>query len=339
MRESHPVIWPFLAWLAIFYSGWLLLVTMGGHLDTVLAHWPIGAAMIGGSFVAGSTPMGGGTVGFPVLVLAMDLPATLGRDFSFAVQSVGMTSASIFILCRRQELEWPMLRAALAGALVGTPVGVLYVAPLVSDLAIKLTFATVLCSFGLLHLRRIGEITGYHGITPTDLAFDNKAGFAVGLLGSMTIASITGVGVDMLLYMVLVLLCHADLRIAIPTSVILMAFTSLVGIGVKAATGTVQPGTFENWLAAAPVVALGAPLGALFVSRIGRRPALLFVSLLCVAQFAWTLVHERVWQSPWILVATLLGVVVFLLAFQDLYQRGRQLARRSASKAGEGPGP
>ena len=71
--------------------------------------------------------------------------------------------------------------------------------------------------------------------------------------------------------------------------------------------------------------------GALVVSRLGRRPTLLFVSLLCVGQFAWTLVHERVWASPWILVATLLGVVVFLLAFQDLYQRGRQLARRSAA--------
>ena len=331
MRNSRPVMWPFLAWLAAFYSGWLALVVGGGHFGTVLDHWPIGLAMIGGSFVAGSTPMGGGMVGFPTLVLVLDLPATLGRDFSFAVQSIGMTSATIFILCRRQELEWPMLRAALAGALIGTPLGVLFIAPHMPDLAIKLVFATVLCSFGLLHLRRIDEITGYHGMTPHDLAFDHKAGFIVGLSGSMTVASITGVGVDMMLYMVLVLLCHADLRIAIPTSVILMAFTSVVGIATKVATGTVQPGTFENWLAAAPVVALGAPLGALVVSRIGRRPALLFVSLLCVAQFAWTLVHERVWATPWILVATLLGVVVFLLAMQDLYQRGRQMARRASS--------
>ena len=333
MRDPRPVLWPFLAWLTVFYACWLALVLAGGHLGTVLSHWPIGVAMIGGSFVAGSTPMGGGTVGFPVLVLVMDLPATLGRDFSLAVQSIGMTSASILILCRRQELEWPMLRAALVGSLLGTPLGVLFIAPHMPDLAIKLVFATVLCSFGLLHLRRIDEITGYHGMTPHDLAFDNKAGFIVGLLGSMTVASITGVGVDMMLYMVLVLLCHADLRIAIPTSVILMAFTSVVGITTKIATGTVQPGTFENWLAAAPVVALGAPLGALVVSRIGRRPALFFVSVLCVAQFAWTLVHERVWAAPWVLAATLLGVAVFLLAMQDLYQRGRQLARRSAVTA------
>ena len=319
---------PFLVWLAVFYCGWLALVIEGGYLDTLLNHWPIAAAMVAGSYVAGSTPMGGGTVGFPVLVLLLDLPATLGRDFSFAVQSVGMTSASIYILSRRQPLEWQMLRAALLGALIGTPLGILYVAPLASDLAIKLLFAAILCSFGLLHLRRINEITNYHGITPTDLGFDNRAGFIVGLLGSLTVASITGVGVDMMIYMVLVLLCHADLKIAIPTSVVLMAFTSLVGMTVKLLLGSVQPGTFENWLAAAPVVALGAPLGALVVNRIGRRPTLLFVSLLCVGQFAWTLVHERGSLTPWNLGATVLGVVLFLLAFQDLYQRGNQLARR-----------
>jgi uncharacterized membrane protein YfcA len=324
---------PFLVWLALFYLAWLTLVISGGHLQTVLGHWPIAVAMLGGSYVAGSTPMGGGTVGFPVLVMVMDLPATLGRDFSFAVQSVGMTSASIYILSRRQPIEWPMLRAALVGALIGTPLGIVYLAPLASDLAIKLLFATLLCSFGLLHLRRINEITGYHGITPTDLAFDNKAGFLVGLLASMTVASITGVGIDMMIYMVLVLLCHADLKIAIPTSVILMAFTSLVGLSVKLLTGSVQPGTFENWLAAAPVVAIGAPLGALVINWIGRRATLLFVSLLCVGQFIWTLVHERGALTSWSLAASILGVLLFLLVFQDLYNRGNQLARRKRSTA------
>ena len=99
----------------------------GGYTLVELA-----AAMAVGSYVAGSTPMGGGTVGFPVLVLLMDLPATLGRDFSFAIQAIGMTSASIYILCRRQELEWPMLRASLPGALLGTPLGIAFVAPLAS---------------------------------------------------------------------------------------------------------------------------------------------------------------------------------------------------------------
>ena len=46
-------------------------------------------------------------------------------------------------------------------------------------------------------------------------------------------------------------------------------------------------------VSAAPVVALGAPLGALVVSRVGRRPTLIVVSILCVVQFFWTLMHER----------------------------------------------
>lgn len=320
---------PFITWLVFFYSAWLALVIFGDHLETVLHHWPMAIAMAAGSYVAGSTPMGGGTVAFPVLVLLMDLPATLGRDFSFAVQAAGMTSASIYILCSRQELEWPMLRAALPGALIGTPLGIMYIAPLASDLFIKLLFAVMWCSFGLLHLRRMNEITGYKGMTPHDRAFDHKVGFIVGLLGALFISSITGVGIDMMIYMVLVLWCHADLKIAIPTSVILMAFTSLLGIAIKVTLGSVQPGTFENWLAAAPVVVIGAPFGALVVSRIGRRPTLIMVSVLCVMQFAWTLIHERQSLTAWSFSAALLGVVLFLLVFQDMYRHGYQLARRN----------
>ena len=321
-------LWPFFAWLTLFYGAWLTLVRAGGWLETALAHWPMAVAMAVGSYLAGSTPMGGGTVGFPVLVLLMDLPATLGRDFSFAIQAVGMTSASIYILCRRQELEWPMLRAALPGTLLGTPLGIIFVAPLVSDLFIKLLFASMWCSFGLLHLRRINEITAYEGMTPHDVAFDHRVGFIVGFFGGLTIASITGVGIDMFIYMVLVLWCHADLRIAIPTSVVLMAFTSVVGVTVKLLLGGLQPGTFENWLAAAPIVALGAPFGALVVSRVGRRPTLILVSILCVLQFFWTLVHERAALNAWSIAAALLGVVVFLLVFQDMYRHGYRLARR-----------
>ncbi len=324
---------PFFIWLAAFYLAWLTLVICGEHIQSVLNHWQIAVAMAAGSYVAGSTPMGGGTVGFPVLVLLMDLPATLGRDFSFAVQSVGMTSASIYILCRRQPLECPMLQAAMVGTLIGAPIGIVYIAPLASDLFIKLLFASMWCSFGLLHLRRIDEIAAYVGMTPHNRAFDRRAGFGVGLLGGLTVASITGVGVDMLIYMVLVLWCHADLKIAIPTSVVLMAFTSIVGIVSKALLGDIQAGTFEHWLAAAPIVVIGAPLGALVVSRIGRRPTLMVVSALCVIQFFWTLVHERALLTVWQVTVAVMAVVAFLLLFAGMYRQGQRLERRSRASA------
>ena len=113
----------------------------GDHWDTVVAHWPIALAMALGSYFAGSTPMGGGTIGFPVLVLLFDQPSSLGRNFGFAVQSVGMVSASIYILCARRPFDWHLLKPAIAGALAGTPLGAAFIAPHVPELWIKLLFA------------------------------------------------------------------------------------------------------------------------------------------------------------------------------------------------------
>lgn len=320
---------PFLIWLAAFYTGWAILVFSGNHWTALCEHWGIAVAMTFGSYVAGSTPMGGGTVGFPILVLLFGEPATLGRDFSFAVQSIGMTSASIFILCHRVRLEWVILRWALLGSLVGTPLGIVFLAPLVSGTVIKVVFAVTWASFGFLHLRRTEDICANVGETPAAHRFDRNAGFLVGLLAGATVASVTGVGIDMILYAVMVLLMRADLKVAIPSSVIIMAFTSVVGLATKLACTGVSPGVFENWLAAAPVVALGAPLGAFIVSRIGRRPTLYLVAALCVAQFAWIL-KEEFTRLGWPGVAGAVAAVGILNGgFEWLWRIGDRLERRS----------
>jgi uncharacterized membrane protein YfcA len=227
-RRQHLWIW--FLWLAGFYSVWTWLVFGNDRWDDVIAHWPIALAMAMGSYVAGSTPMGGGTVGFPILVLLFGLPATLGRDFSFAVQSIGMTSASIFILCRRQPLAWSMLTGSFVGCLVGLPLGIFWVAPFIPELWIKIVFAVVWASFGVLHLYRIGEIAAHDGMTEFDERWDFRVGLFIGLFSAASVAAVTGVGIDMVLYAALVLLCRADLKIAIPTSVLIMAFTSVLGL-------------------------------------------------------------------------------------------------------------
>ena len=322
-------LFPWLLWLACFYAAWLTTVILGDHWHTLREHSAIAIAMSFGSYVAGSTPMGGGTVGFPILVLLFDHPAALGRDFSFAVQSIGMTSASIFILCQRQKLEWVLLRWSLIGSLIGTPLGILFIAPHVPNFLIKVVFAVVWASFGVLHLRRINDICANVGETPAAHAFDRRAGFWVGLLSGLTVAAITGVGIDMVLYAVMVLLMRADLKVAIPSSVIIMAFTSLIGIATKALFATVQPGVLENWLAAAPIVALGAPLGAFIVAKIGRKPTLLLVAGLCLAQFVWTLREERT-TLGWVGVGLSIGAVALLNAgFEWLWRMGDRLERRS----------
>ncbi len=307
---SPPRLHLWFGWLAAFYAAWLAIVVLGDRIAAVVAHWPIAMAMAAGSYVAGSTPMGGGTVGFPILVLLLHEPATLGRDFSFAVQSIGMTSASIFILARRQPVEWRMLLPALAGSAIGTPLGLFFVAPYVPALAIKVLFAVVWASFGVLHLTRMREIVANEGLAEGRARDHQKIGLAVGVLGGLFVASITGVGIDMLIYCVLVLLFRGDVKIAIPTSVILMSFTSLVGVATRALSTGLEPGTLENWLAAAPIVALGAPLGAFVAARVGRTPTLYFVSSLCILQFLWTMVDGFRDLGLAGVVGSLVGVVV-----------------------------
>jgi uncharacterized protein len=326
-RPYRPLI-PWFIWLLLFYSCWLAVVVCGNHWHTLADHKGIALAMAAGGYAAGATPMGGGTVGFPILVLLFGEAATMGRDFSFAVQCIGMTSASIFIVARRQPVEWPMIRWAMLGSLIGTPLGIIYIAPLVPSLVIKVLFAIVWCSFGVLHLYRLRELSRHEGLAPGAHGFDRNAGFLVGLLAGATVASITGVGIDMVLYAVLVLLCQADLKIAIPSSVIIMASTSVIGIAVKNLTHTVQPGVFENWLAAAPVVVLGAPLGAFVVEKVGRAPTLLFVSVLCIGQFAWTMTDEWARLGIGGLVCAMGGVALFNIGFEWLHRRGAQTDRR-----------
>jgi uncharacterized membrane protein YfcA len=178
-----------------------------------------------------------------------------------------------------------------------------------------------------MHLVKIGELVGQHGESERYHDRDRPIGLVIGLTGGV-VASITGVGIDMIIYAVLVLLYRADLKIAIPTSVVLMAFTSVMGIGTNMLLAALMPGhyhvpseVFANWLAAAPVVALGAPVGAVIVNLIPRTPTLLLVSLLCVGQFVWTVVQERV--AGLALVAALLGVLAMNGLFHTLYRWGR----------------
>lgn len=317
---------PFLVWLALIFGGWAALLLGGGHLATALAHWPIAVAMALGSYVAGSTPMGGGTIGFPVLVLLFDQPAELGRNFSFCVQSIGMTSASVFILSRRLPIASRFLLWSIAAMVVVVPAATLWVVPHVPGLAVKLLFAVLWGSFGVVHLLKLPELVRIEGEGLHTPRRDRVLGLAVGVGGGVA-AALTGVSIDMLLYMVLVLLLRTDLRIAIPTSVILMATTSLVGVATHLAVGDLDREVFGNWLAAAPIVALGAPLGAWVVTKLGRGPTLLFVSLLCLAQLGFTIWDQRVTGAP--LVATGIAFLLLLALFRLLYDLGRWLARRS----------
>lgn len=320
-----------MVWLLAFYLIWAAIVVAGDLAAVVADHWPIALSMAFGSYIAGSTPMGGGTVGFPVLVLLFDLPAALGRNFGLAVQSIGMTSATIYIISARREVDWALLRPALAGAAAATPLAAAFVAPHAPDIGVKLLFAILWAGFGVLHFLRLKDIMAPEGARAATPSLDRPIGLSIGLVGGV-VAAVTGVGIDMLFYAVLVLFYRGDIKVAIPSSVILMAATSVIGIGSNLALAAampanyvVDPAVFHNWLAAAPVVALGAPFGAIVVNRLPRAPTLLIVSALCVAQFIWTLFEVRMGVPGNLAAVAAVGVLtgVFLYALRKGENRRR----------------
>jgi uncharacterized membrane protein YfcA len=321
LRLWKTVIALFLAWWATYVFGF-------GHWPLVREHLGIAAVMIGGSLVAGSTPMGGGSVAFPILVYGFGESPENARNFGLAIQALGMTSALIFILGRRTPIQKRLLLWSCTGAAVGIVAGTFLVAPFAARSLVKLLFSCLWMSFAVLTLARNSEFCALKGAPALDDSIAMRVGLPVGLLGGV-IASMIGVGLEMLLYTVLVLLFRCDLKVAVPTAVCATAITSIVGTALHIGIGDIPIDIFGNWLAAAPIVVFGAPAGTWLVTRIPRIRLLYFVSFLCIFQFGYTLWQTRLNQAEWIFVGTVL--LVANAAFVALYNRGRAAAKAAAA--------
>src|ERR1035437_586071 len=106
---QRPRFWPMLRTnLALGVTVLLCWLIFGGEraLPAVATNWPVSLTMAFGSLVGGGTSEGGGAVGFPVLTKVLAVPADQARLFAFAIQSVGMGSATISIVRNRVPMEW-----------------------------------------------------------------------------------------------------------------------------------------------------------------------------------------------------------------------------------------
>ncbi len=84
---------------------WLTIALREDVLATSFnQYYPLSIAMVFGSLIAGSTPLGGGVVAFPVSVLTIKFTPSQGRDFSLMIQSCGMTAASFLVMMKRPYL-------------------------------------------------------------------------------------------------------------------------------------------------------------------------------------------------------------------------------------------
>jgi len=101
MATSHHFLLRFLPAL-LFIPVWITIAAREQLLaDAFGTYFPLSIAMVFGSLIAGSTPLGGGIVAFPVSVLAIKFAPSQGRDFSLLIQSCGMTAASYLVMLTR----------------------------------------------------------------------------------------------------------------------------------------------------------------------------------------------------------------------------------------------
>jgi uncharacterized protein len=271
---------------AMALTVWLLWLAVGRGLaiSSIEHYWRISVTMVFGSLVGGGTSEGGGAVAFPVFTKVLHIPAPQARLFTYAIQSIGMSAASLAILYLRVPIERRFLRFAAPAGVAGVILSAALIAPSVRSSAVRIFFTVMLTSLALaLIIQDIRKVEGYNQeITlfgPREQAIAVATGFAGGI-----VSGVLGVGENMVAFIIIVMLFRVSEKVVTPTTVILMTVVSIAGF----LTHILVLGDFKGvapryWLAAVPIVVVGAPLGALICSKLSRQ----VIRIILICLIAW----------------------------------------------------
>lgn len=350
---------------------WAAYVSIDQQWGRVADNWEAAVTMVAGSFVAGSTPQGGGAVAFPVLTKGLEVPAEVARSFSLCIQAIGMGTASLAIWINRRRVAWSSVGVALPAALVGMAVGLFALGDpsepfwpsRLPGAYVKITFTLVIAAMAaVVYLGYRRQILERRVELPPLSVRIVGTLVVAGLVGGVA-SALVGSGADVFLYLVLVVLAALSPRVGVPSSVIVMAGVSIVGFlvlgladgqlmtqlgqggavvavggqSVTEASGQVGYGVgpglpasqfdlFGLWLAAVPVVAIGAPLGALAAARLTDRQLVLFVAALAAAEVVTTVIFvDELFSDPALAVYAVGGAAVLIGALTLAARRRREL--------------
>lgn len=269
-------------WLYTYPDSWSL----------IQCHWPVSVTMIFGSIIAGATSEGGGAIAFPVFTKILQIPASDAKIFSLAIQSVGMLAASIAIVMMRVKVLWRVITWVSLGGILGMLIGAFFLAPVLAPTMIRVLFTVLAVSLALTLFFLNAGFRLSNAAMPEISLKEVSILLIVGVLGG-TVSSLVGTGIDMVCFSVLVLLFRVCESVATPTSVILMAINSLMGVLLHLfVLGGINVQVQAYWLASVPVVVVGAPLGAYFCSRMHH----LHIRYVLIA-----LIFIELFSSLWIL--------------------------------------
>ena len=321
-RRLYPIAY------ATLVIAWIVYMTAGGFWELYHEFWQAALTMVFGSFVAGSTPAGGGAVAFPVFTKVLGVDAATSRTHALMIQSVGMTMATIFILTRGIPIYRRVLKWACLGGTIGMTCGTLFVhlpAPYP-----KILFTSVVFAFGMnFAISRWFLKLGHRVELPVWGPRDRLNFVFAGLVGGL-VASIAGSGIDLICFILMTLGYGLTERRAIPTSVVIMASMSVLGFLLHGVVERDIEAATPYWLVSVPIVAAGAPLGAWVASHIPHHLLIAGIMLLVVVETAstiWIVMLDQKGPQAWLVAGA--TVVFTALAFAAMLRR-----RVSREKAG-----
>ncbi len=333
---------------AVIASTWVIAVVATGSWAPVQDNTVAAVTMVFGSLVAGSTPQGGGAVAFPVFTKVLDVPPEAARSFSLFIQTVGMGAATATIVITRRPVVWRAVAIALPAALVGfamtiawTTTDGAFLPSMVPGPYAKVIFDLVVVAIAtfLWRTERAALIERHNQLPP--LAPGQFVAFgSAGLFGG-ALSALVGSGADVAVYLSLSALFGLRPHVAVTTSVVIMAGVSAFGFVTLGLIGQqlFTPGAFDvpgMWLAAVPVVGLGAPLGAWFAARLADRHLTTLVLVLALAELTTTAVFVQELRTDLTLLAfALLGLVMTVGATGWLAACGHPLANDGTDTRGE----
>ena len=305
---NKMIIWP--VWAVAVLSTWLYLILTGPGFALYETHWLYAFMMIFGSAIAGFTPEGGGAVAFPILSLYFNITPPAARDFSLAIQSIGMVSAAIWILTRKgHDLQTfrhiPFYAAVnMIGFVLMTTV-----AGAVAFKTIQMLFVSLALAFIVAYLVSRGRGTEDN----VELHGPRFVTFSIFSFIGGCAAAMFGTGSDMLIYIALTCYYGMKEKISTDISIVLMAVITVFGIAYRGLfLDAVHPDVYLMWLAAAPVVLFFAPFGNVLLGWVRKETMLYTVLAMNAVNYFYFMSKNLNMLVP--TVITLASFIIFFVA-------------------------
>jgi uncharacterized membrane protein YfcA len=300
MVGKKKVLFPLNIFLLLIV--WITVLIYNGDFTSVLNYWMYSVTMLFGAIVAGLTPLGGGMIAFPVLSLYFDVDPGTARDFSLAIQAMGMTSASIYILTRK-KISINILKyfpffifINCLGFVIGTGLYEGFNKQLVAYMYTR-------------------KDTEYKKLDFNNKSIKNKM-LTLGTLLCFTggiVSAFFGTGTDLFLYVLLTMYLNLKEKISTDISIIAMATMSIFGFFYRYFFVGIDPGIVNMWLASVPIVIFFAPFGNKLLQYISKKYFLYLILILTA--FNWLYFINRMPSYVFLslgIIATFLAIFILL---------------------------